>query len=62
VAIRTLETDAERRAAVPLLRQLWTDEEGHGLPGEALAAVVSMLLGATIGLRADEASAVLSGD
>jgi hypothetical protein len=27
-----------------------------------LAAVVSMLLGATIGLRADEASAVLSGD
>jgi len=27
MAIRTLETDAERRAAVPLLRQLWTDAD-----------------------------------
>ena len=27
MAIRTLETDAERRAAVPLPRQPWTDED-----------------------------------
>ena len=33
-----------------------------GLPGETLAAVVSMLLGATIGLCADEASVALAGD
>ena len=33
-----------------------------GCPVRLLAAVVSMLLGATIGLRVDEASAVLSGD